>query len=142
MNVDVANLTASHNLIQQHLGRSLTFAAMRRVRGWTAHELRQAIDEGRVIAVQVDGQHMFPTEQFQAHKQRHAHLVEIAQDTFAPVDPSGTLAASWLLQQHSPAGFRWRDLNAAEDSETGNRLVGILAFLDAIRCAQHQRAKQ
>lgn len=141
MNVDVAHLTTARQIVEQHLGGTLSFAALRRVKGWTAHELRSAIDAGRVIAVQVDGQARFPVEQFLGHKQRHADLVKIARDTFAPVDPTGTLAASWLLQQHSPVGFKWRDLNAIDDAETALRLIGILAFLDAARYAQHQQAE-
>lgn len=140
MNVDVAHLTTARNIVEQHLGSTLSFTALRRLKGWTAQELRTAIDEGSVIAVQVDGQVRFPTEQFVGHKQRHADLVKVARETFAEVDPTGTLAASWLLNQHSPIGFKWRDLNAYQDAETALRLVGVLAMLDAARYAQHQRA--
>lgn len=141
MNVDIANLTTARNVVEQHLGTTLSFASARSVKGWTAHELRQAIEEGRIIAVRVDGAYRFPADQFQAHKRRHEDLVKIARDTFAPIDPTSTLAASWLLQQHSPVGFRWRDLNAIDDPETVTRLVGLLAFLDAARYVQHQQAK-
>ncbi len=106
--VDDASALTAAEAVELPLGRLLTRDQVLRHLDMTDTVLDTALAAGRIVAVQLAGRpEQYPQAQFTAPNCL-GQQVAATRAAFAPIDPSGALAACWLNRTTDRLDLTWR----------------------------------